>query len=136
MPTFAGFVIVLLGMRPSASNQPKLAIANEDVARRTLRQESAMRTRLPGEPQRAALRAFEQLASLVRQPRRVCRTARQALGVERPLDVILGQAMHVHCAGMVEEDAVRFAVGWTQAASDHLAKQAHPLRRPREYDAA
>src|SRR6516162_1386348 len=43
-----------------------------------------------------------------------------AIGVERPVDMVLGQTVPKHGAGMVEHDCIGLAVGGTQYAPDHL----------------
>jgi hypothetical protein len=52
-----------------------------------------------------------------------------AVGRQRPLDGIFGEAVLESGAGMVEDDAVRLAWRWPKSAADHLPKQAHALRR-------
>ena len=58
------------------------------------------------------------------------------IGIERPLDAILGEAVTEHGAGMIEDDRVGLAIGRAQHAADHLAIEPHLLGRPRQDAAA
>src|SRR5262249_47060030 len=50
---------IILGVRFTPGNEPKLAIGKADIARRSLRKKAACRTRLAGHAQRAALGALQ-----------------------------------------------------------------------------
>ena len=63
------------------------------------------------------------------------RRGRAAIGIERPFDVILDEAVAKHRAGMIEHDGVGLALGGAQHAADHLPIEPHLARRPRQ-DAA
>src|SRR5262249_45008272 len=132
MPTRACFGIVRLAIRATTLDESEFAIGDEHVARRALRQESAIRAWFSAEPQRAALAALEQLAGLVRLPCDVSRAGCLALWIQRPRHPVFGQSVMEDGAAVIENDSIGLAVSRTQAASDHLAEQAHFFRRPRE----
>src|SRR5262245_671382 len=68
VPARSGFGVIVGAARATVGDQTKLAVSHEHVARWPLRQESTVWARFPADTQRSALRAFDQLAGLVRQP--------------------------------------------------------------------
>jgi len=56
------------------------------------------------------------------EARFVCGVRGPLIGVERPCDHIVGPAVPVHAAAVIQNDDVRLALGWPQAAPDHLPK--------------
>ena len=109
-------------LRLAARHEPELAFDVANVFRWSLRQESAAWARLAAEPQRAALRAFDEAGDLAFEARLMCGGNRAVIDIERPLDMIFGQTVPEDGAGMVEDDAVGLAIGRTQATADHLAE--------------
>jgi len=116
-----------------AVHKAKLAGSDVNIARRPLRHEPAMETRLAGLADCAALRAVEKPRGITgRLAFLLLRALGARIRVECPLDVILSKAVAEYCAGMIENDGIGFARRCSQHAPDHLPEQTHFARRARE----
>src|SRR5262249_1055774 len=121
----------------SVDDEPKLTVDEVPILPASLRRHpSAVRAWWRCRHQDLALWALAQprcFAALTLVLRRVLGSL---IDVERPLDMILGQAMAIDRAAVVEDDDVVLARRGTKATADHLPEQAHLFGRTREDDAA
>ena len=139
VPFAADAGIVRIGTRPAAAiDQAEVTVDDFDGARRWRRQIAAVEAGHAADAGGAALPAFDDLwaAWLVAIARGMGRILGVAIGIERPLDEILGETEPVGGAGMIDHDAVGLVRRGAQSAADHLAVKPHLLGRPRQDQAA
>ena len=118
--------------------RPRSPSIDLDSTRRWRRQIAAGETGHPADAGGATFPALDDFWSawLVAIARGMGWILRVAVGIERPLDEILGEAEPVGDTGMIDDDAVGLVRCRAESAADHLAVEAHLLGRPRQDQAA
>lgn len=112
--------LIIMGDGSSALDETKLAGGGCNELRWTLGQEAAVGTGLAANAQRAALRAFNELALVAALPLRMLGSSSSQIRIERPHHAVLWQAVPEDGAGVVEDHDVALAEGRPQSAADHL----------------
>src|SRR5262249_22120803 len=118
-------------LRLAADDKPKLAVLEVDGSRAWLRLPAASTARR-GDHHRLAGRTFTKLRRLATLPLLLRGSDRTSIDGERPFDAILGEAVAVHGAAMVENHCVGLALIRPQHSADHLAVKSHLLGGPRQ----
>src|SRR5262249_28414521 len=112
----------------AADDEPEFALLEVDGSCAWLRLPSAGTARRR-DHHRLAGRTLMQLRCLATVALNLRRVDRTPVNVERPLDMILGQAMPVDGAAVVENDGVRLAFRGAQNSPNHLSEQSKLLGR-------
>src|SRR5262249_27967274 len=134
VPLLASFGIVIDAVGVAVSDKTELAIGDDHVTRRPLGHEAAIRAWLTAESERAALAALEQTRNVMIKACLMRWSFSTQIGIQRPFDMILRQAMAEDGTTMIEDYTIGFAVSRTQPAADHLAIQSHLFGGPSQDD--
>src|SRR5262249_20745081 len=118
-------------LRIAADDKPKLAVLEVNGSRAWLRLPAASTARRGGHHPPAG-RAFTKLRRLATLTLLLRGSDRTSIDGERPFDAILGEAVAVHGAAMVENHCIGLALIRPQHSADHLAVKSHLLGGPRQ----
>src|SRR5262249_12643886 len=118
-------------LRLAADDKPELAGLEVNASRAWLRLPAASTARR-GDHHRLAGRTFTKLRRLATLTLLLRGSDRTSIDGERPFDAILGEAVAVHGAAMVENHCIGLALIRPQHSADHLAVKSHLLVGPRQ----
>src|SRR5262249_54941194 len=128
-----GFLIDRIAgrLRLAAADEPEFALLEVDGSCAWLRLPSAGIARR-GDHHRLAGRTLMQLRCLATVALNLRRVDCAPVDGERPLDMILGQAVAIDGTAVIENDRGGLAISRPQHSADHLAVKSHLLGGPRQ----